>query len=196
MANWNKVVIVWCPVCGEKRETEFRGKSAMRTCQSCATTAAKKANDWSVTHGESKTPLYRVWNAMRQRCDVESSQSYKDYGGRGITYCSSWMEFIPFRDWALAAGYRVGLMLDREDNNGNYEPGNCRWATTAQSGVNRRTTKRKLADVAVMKDLLRLGVRVGLVAALYREDIRRVCDLRDGRMWGWLDPLTVALESR
>lgn len=196
MANWNRIVIVKCPMCGMERETEFRGRSAQRACQSCATTAAKKADDWSVTHGESKTPLYRVWSAMKQRCDTQGSQSYKDYGGRGIAYCSVWQEFVPFRDWALAAGYRAGLLLDRENNDGNYEPGNCRWVTSALSGVNRRTTKRKLADVAVMKDLLRLGVKVGIIAALYREDVRRICDLRDGKRWAWLDPLTCPLESK
>lgn len=197
--SWHDIVEVTCPTCGLRRNAELRERGRVRVCLGCRIRDARIKRKWAsvgVLHNESKTPLYRVWNALKQRCDAVGSQSYKDYGGRGITYCSSWREFVPFRDWALAAGYRKGLVLDRENNDGNYEPGNCRWATTSQSGINRRTTRRKLADVAVMKDLLRLGVRVSVVAALYREEVRRICDLRDGKLWAWLDPLTCPLESK
>jgi len=88
-------------------------------------------------HGNSKTKLYRVWTNMKSRCLNSKSPDFKNYGGRGITICSEWTEYIPFRDWALANGYSEGLEIDREDNDGNYEPSNCRFVTRIVNQNNR-----------------------------------------------------------
>ena len=93
----------------------------------------------AVTHD----PLYSTWQAMRQRCKNESSPSYKDYGGRGISVCEEWNDFSTFRDWAIENGYRpnCGMSLDRIDVNGNYEPSNCRYTTVFTQVVNQRPRK-------------------------------------------------------
>lgn len=92
------------------------------------------------THGKSKTTkLYHVWQCMKVRCFVEGSQMWEHYGGRGITVCDEWLDFETFYDWAMANGYKDGLSLDRIDNDGNYEPSNCRWATSKQQCRNRST---------------------------------------------------------
>jgi len=99
----------------------------------------------SLTHGGSNTRLYYVWHTMRQRCSNPKVAKFADYGARGIRVCEEWQDFAAFRDWAQSAGYRQGLQIDREDNDGNYEPSNCRWVTAVVQRRNRRDTQSKQA---------------------------------------------------
>lgn len=75
---------------------------------------------------------------MKTRCDRETSDNYKWYGGRGITYASEWSDFDTFKKWALANGYDDSLELDRIDTDGNYSPDNCRFITHKENCQNRR----------------------------------------------------------
>lgn len=91
-------------------------------------------------HGQAKTALYSVWVCIKQRCHNPNHRGFKDYGARGITMCSEWREdYIEFHDWAMSNGYEKGLEIDRKENDGNYEPGNCRWVTHS---VNNQNTRR------------------------------------------------------
>lgn len=85
--------------------------------------------------------LYRIWEALKRRCYNENVKDFHRYGGRGITVCQEWMDFIPFRDWALDNGYRRGLQIDRRDNHGNYEPSNCRFVPHIINSNNRRNNR-------------------------------------------------------
>lgn len=94
------------------------------------------------THGYSYSRLYMVWSGMKRRCYNEKHIHYKDYGGRGISICTDWrFSFEKFRAWALLNGYRDDLQIDRIDNDGNYEPQNCRFATPKQNTRSRRNSK-------------------------------------------------------
>jgi hypothetical protein len=84
----------------------------------------------------SKTPLYAAWATMLKRCDNEKYARYNDYGGRGIKVCDRWYTFENF--FADMGDRPEGKTLDREDNNGNYEPGNCKWSTLQEQCSNKR----------------------------------------------------------
>ena len=76
------------------------------------------------------------WRGMLTRCRNSKRASYHRYGGRGITVCEEWHTFGNFIRWALISGFELHLTLDRIDNDGNYEPDNCRWATQQEQQLN------------------------------------------------------------
>lgn len=89
------------------------------------------------THGRTNTPEYPVWAAMIQRCTKSTYSEYHNYGGRGISICKEWMRFENF---IADMGDRPSKKhtLERVDNDGNYEPSNCIWATRFQQSINQR----------------------------------------------------------
>ncbi len=72
-----------------------------------------------------RPPLYWTWHSIKERCFNPNRKNYPRYGGRGITVCSEWLNYKTFEKWAFESGWRKGLAIDRLDNNGGYEPGNC-----------------------------------------------------------------------
>lgn len=91
-------------------------------------------------HADSGSRLYRIWKSMRTRCNNKKSKSYPDYGGRGVAICPEWNDYAAFQKWAISAGYKDELTIDRIDVNGNYCPENCRWVTWFAQSNNKRTT--------------------------------------------------------
>lgn len=109
-------------------------------------------------HGLSNTRIYRIWQGMKKRCYNPRSVHYKDYGGRGITVCDEWKQSAEaFYKWAIANGYEDNLSIDRIDNDGNYEPSNCRWATSKQQANNMRDgsiTRNRNRKINILKEAI------------------------------------------
>lgn len=131
--------ILWNCVC-ECGTKLVVGGSHLRNSNtmSCGCLRKEVTAKQSTTHGKSKTPLYRVWRSMKDRCLNEHTSQYHDYGGRGIRICDEWFNYKPFYIWSMANGYRKGLTIDRINNDGNYEPSNCRWVSRSIQNNNKR----------------------------------------------------------
>ena len=94
-------------------------------------------------HGGKGTRLYRMWCAIKWRCNNPNASCYKYYGERGIKVCEEWEhDFSAFREWALVNGYTNSLTIDRIDVNGNYNPSNCRWVD-AKCQANNKSSNHK-----------------------------------------------------
>lgn len=102
-------------------------------------------HEFMKTHGKWRTPEYRSWDGMKQRCFNEKAKGYKNYGGRGITVCDRWLAFENFID-DMGMKPTSKHSIDRIDNDGNYEPSNCRWATLHEQASNQRRGTRIKQD--------------------------------------------------
>jgi len=140
-------VIAECTLCGKTYEVyKYNIKSNKSTkCYKCSATQRSETTNFR-THGLSKKypKLYNVWGGIKRRCYNKNQKSFKNYGARGIKMCNEWKnDFKSFYEWALNNGYKEGLEIDRINNNGNYEPNNCRWITK-QENISRIVHKNNI----------------------------------------------------
>lgn len=104
---------------------------------SCGCLRRERNRERNTTHGLSKSPEYRIWNHMRERCSNPTDRFWKDYGGRGITVCERWQDFALFYA-DMGPRPSDSHSIDRTDNDRGYEPDNCRWVTAKEQAANRR----------------------------------------------------------
>jgi hypothetical protein len=163
-----------CPICGTVRMLKpyhVAGNKQVYCSRACRDQGHR-------THGEASygilTPEYKIWRSMKDRCFNPKNAKYKDYGGRGITMCTAWLE--NFVNFLADVGRRPSALhtIDRIDNNGSYAPGNCRWITRKEQASNRRNNRfltlngvtkffsTWAADIGISRDKLDYRLKKGL----------------------------------
>lgn len=123
--------------CGNKKEV-LTSRLVKGTSMSCGCLQKEKIANRSTIHGDYLTRLYRIWSGMRQRCINPNTNSFKNYGGRGIKVCEEWEDYLAFKRWALNNGYSDSLTIERKDVNGNYAPDNVIFVSSFDQHSNRR----------------------------------------------------------
>lgn len=170
--------------CGEQTlvvTASLTCKNPTRSC-GCLQRDATSERDHT-THGMSRSPEYKSWTAMKERCLSPNHHNYPRYGGSGITVCDRWLE--SFENFHADMGDRpAGMTLDRIDGDGPYSPDNCRWAGAAQQSRNRKSTRLNSEAVKVIKFLHRAGRKTTAeLATAYGMSRQAVADVVYGRTW-------------
>lgn len=142
-APHNRRVLVHCE-CGTQGERRLSHLTSGAST-SCGCASREKAT----VHGEAgngRSPEYNAWVSLVQRCTNPNNPRWKDYGGRGVTVCQAWRE--SFETFLADMGKRPSPnhSIDRIDNDGDYEPANCRWATPDQQALTRRPRRARAAS--------------------------------------------------
>ncbi len=107
---------------------------------SCGCQTSKVRSEARITHGRTNSSEYAIWRGIKRRCYNPKNEAFSDYGGRGITMCERWL--TSFENFFEDMGERPhGLSINRKNNDGNYEPENCEWATTKEQQNNRRSNR-------------------------------------------------------
>jgi len=135
--------------------------------KSCGCLKRERIIEQSTSHGHKTrtgtTPTYNSWMNAKRRTTNPEHKRWKDWGGRGITMCERWLTFENFL--ADMGEKPPGMTLERRDNDGNYEPGNCLWASYADQAKNKRNTKLTPEVIAQIRDMAKPGVTIKSISA-------------------------------
>ena len=140
---------------------------------SCGCDKKERISKANKTHLESKTRLYNIWQHIKKRCYNKKSNSYHDYGERGIIVCNEWLDsFENFKDWAINNDYEENLTIERINTNGNYEPSNCTWILKKDQAKNRRVRKSKIFNSERQsKSIKQMAKEAGIPISTFRRKL-------------------------
>ena len=140
----------------------------------------------NIKHKLSEHPLYHIWRQMRQRCSNPNNKRYKSYGKRGISVCKEWQnDFKAFYKFAIDNGWEKGLQIDRIDNNGNYEPSNCRFVDLTTNMQNSTNTKLNWDIVTEIRNakLLLPNISFTEIAKAYNMSRAQIARIIKNKAW-------------
>lgn len=189
----------WLCECDCGQEATVRGSSLRSgVTLSCGCLnhekTAKKLIEMNTRHGMAKTSEYHIWASMIQRCTNPKDNAYKNYGGRGITVCERWRKFEAFIE-DMGQKPSPNLTIERQNNDGDYEPSNCRWATrTEQNNNTRRNKSIKIVQQPGQKAYVRLpeSERDGRYFPVISADDKRFQDaVQEKVLASWQDTVMV-----
>lgn len=125
--------------------------------------------------GNYRHPIYTAWQNMKSRCLNPNNAKYHRYGGRGITIHPDWLVSSNFYAWALANGWSKGLTIDRIENDGNYEPSNCRWISKSKNSQKKSTTKLTFHQA--------MTIRYAVLGGANEQQIAKKYGVSHGTVW-------------
>ena len=138
-------------------------------------TIIKGVSEWELYYDHR---LWKIWQGMHERCELPSHKYYDNYGGRGIEVCEEWSDYVPFARWAMKNGYYHALTIDRINNDGDYEPANCRWASFKEQQNNKRNNH--IVEYKGEKfTLTQLAEKVGIGKTTLRERLKSGMSVED-----------------
>lgn len=175
--------------CGATKETRashvISGRARSCGCLMMEVNSASKP--YATTHGHTslaegrRTSTYTTWEAMRRRCIDEKHDNFANYGGRGIKVCDRW---LMFENFLADMGERpFGKTIDRREADGDYEPGNCFWATAKEQNRRRRAGKLNAEKVKEIRALREAGETMRSIAARYGVNSSTVSDVVHHKIW-------------
>ncbi len=179
----HKIGLYRCSYCNnlvEKRVSSVRKGMT----KSCGCYSGKLISAKNTKHNLGRTKIYKIWHSMVSRCHNKNSQSFKNYGDRGIFVCDEWRNnIILFHSWCIDNGYKVGLQLDRIDNDKGYSQDNCRFVTARENMRNNRQTKLNIEIATNIKKMLSQGIKQKDIAKIYNIDASSVSNIKRGITW-------------
>lgn len=131
----------------------------------------------------------RIWVGMNTRCTNTNHSTYELYGGRGIR--NQFVDYEGFYDWSMLNGYDDALSIDRIDNDGDYHPENCRWATRTVQSRNSRHCKLSAEDVGMIRALSEWGVKRSILADMFQVSEGAIKSIRRGVTWIEVEPVAL-----
>lgn len=134
-------------------------------------------------HGFSKSEEYSSWRHMRERCNNKNHKHYENYGGRGIIVCKEWNKY--FSSFLKDIGEKPfsGAEIDRKNNDGNYEPGNCRWTTRLENARNRGNIKKSIEIARNIRKDFKNGYTRKKLSVKYNSDYSDICRIVKNELW-------------